>query len=479
MESQSPPVFPKKQVIALAIAFLICLLLVIFNGCKKGIDTSPKSFTPEQLENFFKLPFNAPPEAEVVATAMQQQLNEEKVQDFLSWHGQPVWSRVTKLYPTSGGPATYLIPITKADTITAFLGATVVSANKVLFELHRKSSQLSGAKEFTYAGITSAKSRFFLNYFDGKPAVSNAAVGKNPTGSSNLDYCWWEAVVVPCHAFANTDSIPSLAVPRHNTPPPVCFNWIEHCDPIDDGDEPGGGGGGGGEPGGGGGNGGGNGGEQCPLWYSLLPPVDPCWPTEPPKDTVTTSQVLTLLHDENVRIKLYRDSTWDSAIKHNWEYRFLIGQKNGTTTAIGRKTDSLPFEVSNKYSTSFTGYVIMGDYHTHNDFFPKDRHPHDPNDITESNFTHDNRRLLYRSYVDCGDTLYVIVNENLSKMESFNRTHNFMYIHYHEWQVLGSSQNRRADGLQLLFKLLGLSSYSGVGVYKSINADKTIFQKIN
>jgi hypothetical protein len=49
MESQTPPVFPRKQVIALAIAFLICLLIVLFNGCKKAVDTSPDGFTAEQV----------------------------------------------------------------------------------------------------------------------------------------------------------------------------------------------------------------------------------------------------------------------------------------------------------------------------------------------------------------------------------------------------------------------------------------------
>jgi hypothetical protein len=127
MESQSPPVFPKKQVIALVIAFLICLLIVIFNACKKNSGTSPNSFTPEQGTTFFKLPYDAVPQAGTVSQQCNNNLT-GKYKGSISWHGQPVWSRVTKLYPTSGGPATYLIPVSKASSITAFLGAAVVPA---------------------------------------------------------------------------------------------------------------------------------------------------------------------------------------------------------------------------------------------------------------------------------------------------------------------------------------------------------------
>ncbi len=276
MELQTPPVFPRKQVIALVIGFLICLLIVIFSGCKKNFDTEVDNLITQQSTQFFQLPADAPPEAQVIVTAMQRQLNTENIRDFLSWHGQPEWNRVVKLYPATGGPATYLIPTMKTGSVTAFVGATVVSGSKVLFELHRKSSLLSGASEFSYAGITPVKSSFFLNYFDGKPAVATA---KNLTGGSNLVpmYCWWDYEIIACTEFAGTDSSSSnFAAPQ------PCYGWVEHCEPIDDGDSPGGGGsggGGGGEPGGGGGgNGGGNGGEQCPLWYSLLPPVDPCEP---------------------------------------------------------------------------------------------------------------------------------------------------------------------------------------------------------
>ncbi len=71
MEPQTPPVFPRKQVIALVIAFLICFLIVVFNGCKKGDDTSPDGFTTKEVTIFFRLPVAAPPQLQVVATALR------------------------------------------------------------------------------------------------------------------------------------------------------------------------------------------------------------------------------------------------------------------------------------------------------------------------------------------------------------------------------------------------------------------------
>ncbi len=60
MELQTPPVFPRKLVIALVIGFLICLLIVIFNGCERGVDISPGGFTIQ--------PYAAP---QVAAIAIQ------------------------------------------------------------------------------------------------------------------------------------------------------------------------------------------------------------------------------------------------------------------------------------------------------------------------------------------------------------------------------------------------------------------------
>jgi flagellar basal body L-ring protein FlgH len=120
-----------------------------------------------------------------------------------------------------------------------------------------------------------------------------------------------------------------------------------------------------------------------------------------------------------------------------------------------------------------------GEYHTHQDATPGQRHLHDPQDILNSSILR--RKLYYRNYVDCGDTLYVIVNENLNKIKQFSTTaHLKTSQNSATWQALASAgNNRRSLGIWLLLTILGNSNNSGLGLYKSINASKTEFIKIN
>ena len=108
---------------------------------------------------------------------------------------------------------------------------------------------------------------------------------------------------------------------------------------------------------------------------------------------------------------------------------------------------------------------------------PAFRHPQDAKDVLESNLI--NKKLYYRSYVDCGDTLYVIVNENLSKIKAFIRTGTFLPAITASDQLSNAGSNRRSLGLALLRQLLGSSAISGLGLYKSINTIKAVFIKIN
>ncbi|MEI9959130.1 MAG: hypothetical protein WDM90_23090 [Ferruginibacter sp.] len=120
-----------------------------------------------------------------------------------------------------------------------------------------------------------------------------------------------------------------------------------------------------------------------------------------------------------------------------------------------------------------------GEYHTHQDANPLERHPHDPEDVLNSSILR--KKLYYRNYVDCGDTLYVIVNENLNKIKNFAETHPIRSAQAsQEWQNLGSAgSNRRSLGLSLILFFLGNSASSGFGLYKSTNAAKTEFIKLN
>jgi hypothetical protein len=232
--------------------------------------------------------------------------------------------------------------------------------------------------------------------------------------------------------------------------------------------------------------GGGSGGDSCttcppPPGNCRMPfyVEDPCEPQTPPTptDTIPTSVIVQMLHDENVAIKKQRDSVWDLAYGADEEYHFFIKKYNGASKAIGIKTDHNPNEVGGDRVVDANSNPD-GDYHTHQDSIPQDRHPNDPQDVFAGNVRH--LKLHYRSYVDCGDTLYVVVNENIAKMKAYLR-----YVHVMEYQdgyknaVQSAGANRRKVGLQKLKELLGSSMVSGIGLYKSINADKTVFIKIN
>lgn len=207
---------------------------------------------------------------------------------------------------------------------------------------------------------------------------------------------------------------------------------------------------------------------------------DPCAPQIPPlpTDTIPTSEILQMLHDDNVAIKQKRDSVWDLAYSADEEYHFFIKRYNGIAKAIGITTDHDPDGVTPNRIVQANSDPD-GDYHTHQDH-PSGgyRHPHDPQDVLIS---HGKRpKLYYRSYVDCGDTLYVIVTENLNLMKAFFRSANSLAAQDAFLASLNSAgPNRRSLGLALLIQFLGNSSTTGLGLYKSINSDKTTFIKIN
>lgn len=226
-------------------------------------------------------------------------------------------------------------------------------------------------------------------------------------------------------------------------------------------------------PGGGPTSGGGE--PECPFYFA-----NPCEPENPPgnPDTLTPSQILQLLKEENEAILAKRDSVWTVALNTNEEYHFFVKKTGGLFQVLGITTDHDPDGVTPNRQIENSGNSDA-DYHTHQDPVANKRHIHDPQDVLNSSILR--KKLYYRNYVDCGDTLYVIVNENLTKIKQYSSTHNMLLIQYSaEWKALGyAGLNRRSLGISLLLPLIGSSSESGFGVYKSINAAKTEFVKIN
>ena len=244
--------------------------------------------------------------------------------------------------------------------------------------------------------------------------------------------------------------------------------------------------------GGGGSGGGGTGLPPCPgggipMTNSAIPvncnPVPNPWPSippPPPNPTPNTDSIVkALLKKDNVDLKHFRDSIFDVAYTNDEEWHFFIKNVNGVTKHLGERTDNDPDYVSSNKSVRENGNPD-GDWHCHQDSLPGERHIHDPVDICESNGWF-RKKLYYRSYVDCGDTLYVVVNENLTLVKHYFQSRVIRNLIYEDpWkQLAGAGTNRRALGIQFLKDLLGSSSINGLGLYKSVNADKTEFVKLN
>lgn len=209
---------------------------------------------------------------------------------------------------------------------------------------------------------------------------------------------------------------------------------------------------------------------ECPEYVLQgLNPID----TFPSLD----SSIRDMLHRENVILKRERDSVWNLALTNNWEYFSFIIPIGNQTAFAGIKTDSTEnYVVRNK--RILRGKTPHGDYHTHQDVVPKDRHLHDPQDLIAGNVQYKNQ-LYFRSYVDCGDKLYVIVTENVDLFNSFLSTHNLPNEHASWLTPLYQSTNRRELGKQMLLALVGSSKTSGLSIYESLDADRVYFQKIN
>ena len=199
--------------------------------------------------------------------------------------------------------------------------------------------------------------------------------------------------------------------------------------------------------------------------------------TCPPDTSISDTTVKQRLHDDQVSLKHIRDSIWNLALNHNIEY-FFYGVENasGVVDTAGVKTDSLENEVTGN-RRRLMGHQPALDYHTHQDLNPLDRHPQDPGDVHAGNAAF--RTQGFRSYVDCGDTLYAIVTQNLAQLNTFLSTHNLPDIHETWATPINAGPNRRSQGLMLLLQLIGTTDQSGLGLYETTDPEKTHFIKIN
>jgi len=122
--------------------------------------------------------------------------------------------------------------------------------------------------------------------------------------------------------------------------------------------------------------------------------------------------------------------------------------------------------------------VPEGDYHTHQDSLAKDRHLHDPADIDAGNKQF-RAKQDFASYVDCGDTVYVLVTQDIVKFDNFVRNHNLSNEQDAWIGPFYNTSNRRNLGITKLKELIGTTSNSGLGLYKTTDSTFTNFVKMN
>lgn len=226
---------------------IIALLLFLFQACKKadivnGADKNSPATVSMQAKDFFTISANAPDAEKAIVKEMQKQFKENDVQDFLKWHGQPLWSRIIKFEEDKNGSVTYAIPTQKNNEITGFFAATIDKANVIKLEMHRKAAIALKKGEYTYADINSDRSIAIFNIFNNKT--------KNSEQTNSLFlHCWFEWVEQTTFQKTTTSNMESVV---HH---PRGY-WELICMETGGGGTGGGGGGTGGEDTGGGGTGG-------------------------------------------------------------------------------------------------------------------------------------------------------------------------------------------------------------------------------
>jgi len=264
--------------------FLLIIPFCVFLSCIKT-DFKQEAKDDNQIETFLKLDKPAPPELSLITKDLRRQLYKRNfIANFIQWHGAPQWEKAIKLKKTNPGYITLAIPTFKNDELTAFFAATITPNNNVLFEMHRVSAIKSHLKEYSYIGINSVVSNFYLSVFSGNKILLNSPGNNNMVDP--CEYCWYEWELCPpqfSKTLKDTTIVNNASIPHD--PPPHC--WIEYCDSEC-------------EPGGDGNGGGGGGGgcptcpppPQCddPFWYSFVPEEDPCDPPPPPPIPIDTCE---------------------------------------------------------------------------------------------------------------------------------------------------------------------------------------------
>ncbi|HMJ47193.1 MAG TPA: AHH domain-containing protein [Ferruginibacter sp.] len=260
------------------------IIVFLFNSCKK---TEVKSafFANPQIEAFLKIAANSSGELKIVTTELRQQLYTHNfVNDFIQWHGKPMWDKAI-FVKNKSNPELFngLIPVKSILTneITAYITCNNLEG-KIIFKAFNKGQLADRFEENRRDSLTLKQLMIFpylenringKNFIDlktGTLTLSTKNVGQTETLTNNPVQIIWICVIYICDYCEGTD--PNC---------PYGGTWQE-CTPIYTE-------GGGGEPctwcpppptGGGGCTNCEPPPGECESskteWYSLIPPSGPC-----------------------------------------------------------------------------------------------------------------------------------------------------------------------------------------------------------
>lgn len=329
---QSRPTFPRKQVTLLSIIFF-CFLFFLFNSCKKNdviqpsLQTTKDSIIVSNETSFFTISPKVPNVVKTIIAKMKSQLKQNDINDFISWHGYPQWSKIIKFNPQQNGTITYAIPVQKDSTITSFFAATIDKAGNIKFEMHRESAISQNFFEYSFAGFTLNANKIILSYFKGEHT------GKGSPQTSSL-FCWWAWVATT--NFQGGDDQNAVAIGDGGG-----GHWEINCS-----------GGGGGTSGGGTGEGGGgtgSPGNEPPCDQPEESFANQWWSNQPPTTSLTNCQ------------QDYYDRLWMETNIQDSTLKPCVGNALNTLKQINSK---LPAMIRGFFNTNPTFRMKLYSYYT-------------------------------------------------------------------------------------------------------------------
>lgn len=216
----------------------------------------------------------------------------------------------------------------------------------------------------------------------------------------------------------------------------------------------------------------------APAWVYVTPP---------PPTTSPDSVILQKLTAYSIAINPVADSVFQlSMITPQKEYGFIVVKNGNNIYPKNIKTDSLENEVTQNWYLQSTE-TLLADWHAHPDpsADTNTRPAPSDGDILALNSHGHQSKLNYISFIDCGNVRYAFAIQDVTKANAFFRAINSgrdnildQYSNLLQANANYNSNYQKA-GQETVIAIIGAAALNGIGFYKSTNAAKTQYQKLN